>query len=99
MAAYIIANVEITDAAAYDEYRKGVPATLARHGGRFLARGGAVTRLEGNAEWNRVVILEFADVAAARAWYESPDYQPLAKLRQRASRSNLIIVEGAPPAP
>jgi len=95
MAAYVIANVEITDSKAYDEYRKGVPATLAKHGGKFLARGGTLQRLEGDAEWNRVVILEFANVAAAKAWYDSPDYQPLAKLRQRASRSDLIIVEGA----
>jgi uncharacterized protein (DUF1330 family) len=95
MAGYVIANVEITDPKAYDEYRKGVPATLAKHGGKFLARGGALQRLEGDAEWNRVVILEFASVAAAKAWYDSPDYQPLAQLRQRASRSHLIIVEGA----
>jgi uncharacterized protein (DUF1330 family) len=95
MSAYVIANVEVTDAAVYDEYRKGVLATITKHGGKFLARGGAVQRLEGSIDWNRVVIIEFPSVAAAKAWYESPDYQPLAKLRQKASRSNLIIVEGA----
>ena len=36
MAAYVIANIEVTDPALYDEYRKGVGATIAAHGGRFL---------------------------------------------------------------
>lgn len=95
MSAYVIASVEVTDPVAYEEYRKGVLATVTKHGGKFLVRGGPLQRLEGSIDWNRVVVLEFASVAAAKAWYESPDYQPLAKLRQRASRSNLIIVEGA----
>jgi uncharacterized protein (DUF1330 family) len=95
LAAYVIASVEVTDPTAYEDYRKGVLATITKHGGKFLARGGAVQRLEGSIDWNRVVVIEFTNVAAAKAWYESPDYQPLAKLRQKASRSNLIIVEGA----
>ena len=95
MAAYVVATVEVTDQAAYDEYRKGVLATITKYGGKFLVRGGAVQRMEGNRDWNRVVVLEFASGAAAKTWYESPEYQPLAKLRQRASNSNLIIVEGA----
>jgi uncharacterized protein (DUF1330 family) len=40
MAAYLIAEVEITDPAAYEEYRKQVPAIIARYGGKYLARGG-----------------------------------------------------------
>ncbi|HUN50023.1 MAG TPA: DUF1330 domain-containing protein, partial [Candidatus Sulfotelmatobacter sp.] len=86
---------EVTDPTAYEEYRRGVLATVTKHGGKFLVRGGAVQRLEGNRDWNRVVVLEFASAAAAKTWYESPEYQPLAKLRQGASNSNLIIVEGA----
>jgi uncharacterized protein (DUF1330 family) len=95
MAAYIIVNVDVTDPTTYEEYRKQVLPTVTKHGGKFLVRGGAVQRLEGDIDWKRVVVLEFASAAAARAWYESPDYQPLAKLRQKASHSNLIIVEGA----
>ena len=95
MAAYVIANIEVTDPALYDEYRKGVGATIAAHGGRFLARGGASAQLEGGFTPKRVVILEFPSAAAVKAWYASPEYQPLIELRQRASRGDLFTVEGA----
>jgi uncharacterized protein (DUF1330 family) len=94
MTAYIIANVEIIDQAAYDEYRKGVPATVAAYGGRFLARGGATRVFEGDFLPKRFVIIEFPDTAAAQRWYESPEYRPLLEIRKRASRGSLFIVEG-----
>lgn len=94
MAAYLIANVDVTDAAAYEEYRRRVPAAIAAHGGRYLARGGATTVLEGDLKAHRIVILEFPDMARLQAFYHSPDYQPLAALRQQHARSSLLAVEG-----
>ena len=94
MAAYVIAEIEVVDPAGYDEYRKGVPATIAAYGGRFLVRGGAVETREGGWAPKRIVVLEFESVARARAWYESPEYRPLLQLRERAAKSKLIIVEG-----
>ena len=94
MAAYIFANVEVTDPVAYEEYRKHVPATIAAHGGRYLVRGGATEVLEGDAVPNRLVILEFPDMARLQAWYHSQQYQVLAALRQRAARGSLIAVDG-----
>jgi len=94
MAAYVIANIEVTDPALYDEYRKAVVATVAAYGGRFLARGGASAQLEGGFTPKRLVILEFPSAAAVKAWYASPEYQPLIALRQRASRGDLFTVEG-----
>lgn len=67
---------------------------MARHGGRFLARGGRIEALEGDWLPKRLVILEFPSVEQARAWVESSDYAPARQLRQRASRSRLIVVEG-----
>jgi len=58
MAAYLIANVDVKDAAAFEEYRKQVPATIARHGGRYLVRGGRVERVEGT--WNPKRLVEGA---------------------------------------
>ena len=95
MAAYVLANIEVTDPAAYDEYRKGVGATVTQFGGRFLARGGATERLEGSFVPERFVILEFPSMSAAKAWYASPEYAPLLALRQRASKGDLFITEGA----
>ena len=94
MAAYVIADVEVTDPAHYETYRKQVLATIEQYGGRFLVRGGAVERIEGPWAPNRVVILEFPSREQALRWYRSPEYTPLAQLRQSASNSNLVIVDG-----
>ncbi|MBV8143356.1 MAG: DUF1330 domain-containing protein [Gammaproteobacteria bacterium] len=94
MAAYIIANVQVTDPAVYEEYRRQVPAIIAAYGGRFLARGGQVEDLESGANPQRVVVLEFPDMARLKAFYHSPEYQPLIALRQRASRATLFAVGG-----
>lgn len=94
MAAYVIAEVEVTDPAAFEEYRQKVPATIAHHGGRYVVRGGGVDSKEGGWQPKRIVVLEFPSVEQARRWYDSADYAPLLALRMRASRSRVIIVEG-----
>jgi uncharacterized protein (DUF1330 family) len=94
MAAYVLANIEVTDPVTYEGYRNGVSATIAQYGGRYLARGGAVEALEGAFVPKRFVILEFPSVAAAKTWYGSPEYAPLLALRKRASKGDLFIVEG-----
>ena len=96
MPAYVLANVEITDPEGFKEYVKGVQATIAAHGGRYLARGGLTQVLEGNWTPKRVIILEFSDVERIRAWYRSPEYQPLIAVRQRTSNTELTIIEGMP---
>lgn len=94
MAAYALVNVEITDPVGFAEYRKSVPATIAAFGGRFLTRGGATEILEGGWIPNRLVILEFPDIATIKAWYHSPEYQRLLELRKRTATSDLVIIEG-----
>jgi len=94
MAAYLIAEVEITDPKAYEEYRKIVPATIARYGGRYLVRGGTVEPKEGGWTPSRVVVLEFATMEQARKWYASPEYAPALAIRTRAGKSKVILVEG-----
>jgi len=95
MSAYVIADVEVTDPAVYDEYRKLTGPSVAKFQGRFIVRGGAVERKEGDHDWHRVVVIEFPSLALARDWYASPDYQAAARIRQRAARTQLIVVEGA----
>lgn len=98
MAAYLIADIEVTDAAAFEAYRQAVVATIAARGGRYLVRGGAVDVAEGDWQPKRLVILEFPTREAALAWYRSADYAPLLALRGRAARSNVVFVDGVPPA-
>ena len=59
MAAYVIGEIEVTDPTTYEEYRKQVPAVVAKFGGKFIVRGGKVEPLEGNWAPKRVVALEF----------------------------------------
>lgn len=72
MPAYLVADIEVIDRDLYDEYRKGVPPTVAAHGGRFLVRGGATQTLEGDWSPKRAVVIEFPDAAALKRWYDSP---------------------------
>lgn len=98
MPAYVINDMEITDPALFEEYKKLSPATVAQYGGRFLARGGRTDTIEGDWAPKRLVILEFPSMAQAQAWVDSPEYAPAKRLRQLSSKSNMIVVEGAPPA-
>ena len=68
MAAYIIAMIKVTDPQSYEEYRQKVPAVIAAYGGRYLLRGGALERLEGEADLHRVVVLEFPNMAKLKAF-------------------------------
>jgi uncharacterized protein (DUF1330 family) len=95
MAAYVIGEIEVTDAATYDEYRKQVLATVQNYGGSFLARGGRAEALEGGVPPTRVVVLQFPSYARALEWYRSAQYAPLIKLRQKASQGRLLLVDGA----
>jgi len=94
MAAYIIADVEITDPARYAEYIKVVPGTIARYGGRFVVRGGRTETLEGSWSPRRIVVLEFPTFERAREWWASDEYRAPKALRQSASISSLIVVQG-----
>ena len=95
MPAYIIAEIQVTDPAAYEEYRPLAAASIARHGGRFAVRGGKVDLLEGGPAPERIVVIEFPDADAARRWYRSEEYQKALKIRQSASRGRVFLVEGA----
>ncbi len=95
MAAYLIANVDVKDAAAFEEYRKQVPATIAKHGGRYLVRGGRVERVEGTWNPKRIVVLEFPSIEQARRWYDSEEYRGPKALRMTCTVTDAVFVEGA----
>ena len=96
MAAYLIADIEITDPAGYEEYRKGVGATLAAYGGRNLVRpAGKIEVLEGGWVATLLVILEFPNIAQLKAWYDSPEYRSLLEIRLRTAKSKMVLIEGA----
>lgn len=94
MAAYLIGAIGITDPENYAKYSAGVPDTVAAYGGKYLIRGAQGEVAEGTWAPQRLVVLEFESMERAKAWYNSPEYAGLKKLRQSASTGNLIFVEG-----
>ena len=99
MAAYVVININVTEPQRYAEYVKAVPATIAKYGGRYLARGGQTEVLEGTYTPRRFVILEFASVERAKAWWDSEEYRAPGALRRSASTGDIILVEGLAPSP
>ncbi len=95
MSAYVIVQVEVTDQAGYDEYKKMVPSSLSAYGGKFVVRGGACETLEGAWQPSRMVVLEFPSSAQAKRWWESTEYRDAKALRQRTAKTAMILVEGA----
>ena len=104
MAAYLIVHRRsIMDSAELEKYADGVHETIAKYGGRALVRSDSFEVLEG--EWHpgrnaddsrpeRLVVIEFPDMAALKAWYNSEDYAELKAIRQRASESDFVAVKG-----
>jgi uncharacterized protein (DUF1330 family) len=94
-AAYVIADVEVTDPAGFLAYVAKVPDTLKAFNGRTMARGKPDTK-EGEAPKGSIVIIAFDTLEDADKWYSSPQYTALIPERQKAARSQVYIVEGVP---
>ena len=96
MPAYLICRIRVTHPQHSDEYKKLTPAAIAKHGGRFVVRGGPVTTLEGPDEHDRVVVIEFPTMERAKAFWDGPDYAAAKALRKSAATGQYILVEGNP---
>ena len=94
MKGYVIANVDVRDPVGYEAYRSRTADIIASYGGRFLVRGGAVEVREGDPGISRLVLIEFPDMAAARTFYDSPEYQAILPDRIANSTGTLFLVEG-----
>jgi uncharacterized protein (DUF1330 family) len=94
MAAYLIADINVTNPEGYASYRPMAAESVTRHGGRFVARGGTILALEGGWDPKRVVIIEFPTLDAAKTFYHSDDYQAALKVRLENSTGRVIIVDG-----
>lgn len=91
----MIADIGIINSERYEEYRLAVREAIERNGGRYLARGGDVTVLEGTWNPTRLVIIEFPTLAQAKNFYQSPEYLKTRALRQNAAMVNMILAEGS----
>lgn len=94
MAAYLILDIEVTDPVGFERYKQLAPLALAVYDGKYLARGGRTETLEGDWVPNRLVILEFPDVARAKQWLESPEYREARGLRRQSAKTNIVVIDG-----
>ena len=94
MPAYVVVEVEVNDPDRYEDYKKMVPPSLEKFGGRFIVRGGKTHTLEGGWAPKRFVMVEFPSVEQARAWWDSPEYRAARDLRWATAESQMIIAEG-----
>jgi len=94
MAVYFIADIEVTDPEAYEEYRKKVAPIMKKYGGRHLVRGGEPKAVEGDWNPTRIVVLEFPSEEHATRFATAPEYEPVAAIRHRSANTNAIMVQG-----
>jgi uncharacterized protein (DUF1330 family) len=92
--AYIIANVEVTNAAQYEEYKRLSTIAMKVHGAEVCVRGGMTEVLEGDWTPNRVVLLKFPSVEKAKAFYGSTEYEAARKAREGAAVMRMVLIEG-----
>jgi uncharacterized protein (DUF1330 family) len=94
VAAYVVVDIRQTDPERAARYRELSGPSVERHGGRFLARGGGLTVLEGRWEPDRLVIIEFPSSNAAQAWFDSDDYGQARAVREGAGTWQMVVVDG-----
>lgn len=94
---YLLGNIVVADRERFAEYLEKVPAVIARHGGRYVVRGGTVHPLEGNLGVQRIILLEFDSRKAAERFYNSKDYAPLKQLRMETAESQVMFVDALGP--
>ena len=94
MPAYVIVETDVSDPEQYEQYKTAASAAVTAHGGRYLVRGGEQDVLEGDWRPSRLVVLEFADLAAARRWYDSEQYRQARRLREGAAGIRMVAVQG-----
>ena len=94
MAVYMIIESKVKNPDKYQRYISLVPKIVARHGGRYLARGTQVTPVLGDWKPERVILLEFPSEANIQAWLSSAEYRAIAPLREAGAEVRAIVVQG-----
>ena len=96
MSVYLVCTVRVDDPETYKKYTAKTPAIIARHGGRFLVRGGPVETVEGKPFNDRLVILEFPSADAVKTFYASPEDREVMEFRTASSEATFLLAEGVP---
>ena len=94
MTAYMIVDIDINDAATYQEYREKAPAFVAKYGGEYLARSEDHEIIEGDWKPHRLVIFRFPSRQAIRNLFADPDYKKVAEIRWKSAKTIAVAIDG-----
>ena len=94
MSAYVIVDINVTDPARYEDYKKLAAPTVELYGGRYIARGGKTETLEGDWAPARLVILQFENMEQAKNWHDSMEYSAARSLRHQTALSKMVVIDG-----
>jgi uncharacterized protein (DUF1330 family) len=94
--AYLIAELDVTDATTFEKYQESVEATVAAFNGHFVVRRGKIEALEGEAP-KRFVVVAFDSAEKAHGWWDSPAYGAIKPIRLRSAKTRAFFVEGVAP--
>lgn len=94
MSSYFIAQIKIMDKNKYEKYLEGYNAVFNKYKGEIIIVEDSPTILEGEWSYTRIVVIRFPNERDLRSWYESDEYQRLAKYRWDASDADILIVNG-----
>ena len=94
LAAYLIAQLKVTNSQKYKEYIEKVPEIIKKYGGEYLARGGEYTVVEGEDNYPRIILIKFPSYEKALEWYNSEEYKPTKQIRLDNSEGTNIIIKG-----
>ncbi|MDK9703885.1 MAG: DUF1330 domain-containing protein [Sulfuritalea sp.] len=92
--AYMVADARSSDPERMGEYRRLAQIAVEKFGGRYLVRGAPYETLEGNWQPQRLVVLEFPSMDAARTFYDSPEYVAARTARAGVSDFDMLLAEG-----
>ena len=92
--AYILANVDVKDPAAYEEYKRLSTIAMKAHGAEVCVRGGRTEVHEGDWTPDRVVLLKFPTMEKAKAFYDSTEYAAAIKARENIAVMRMVLIDG-----
>ena len=94
MPAYMIVQATVTKPEQFAEYAERTPGVVEQYGGRYLALGRDIDKLEGDWDYQSLVISEWPSMDAARAFWRSSEYAELRKVREGTVDVSVLLVEG-----
>ncbi|SDZ39996.1 Uncharacterized conserved protein, DUF1330 family [Jannaschia faecimaris] len=91
MTAFFVSRIKVNDPTKMQEYAAATGPTIAAHGGKLVLRGASSATLIGDeAKQHMTSVVQFPDLDALNAWFNSPDYQQHARLRDEAGEMQFV---------